>query len=558
MALFAAFALTSCDSLFDNDEETGDEDYLKPAIEIPYNIIAGSTIALPGYIDSKYQDAGFEFRFGNVVIPSKSLDASTTELSIPKDLKGTYKVTFVSGGHTFGLNQTTVYELLSTVMPGLAFKADLSNANTIFCIRNENRDHQDPEVPRESCTTQKFDQGVAPSEVKFTNVKGVQVPATFTSIKDISSDFFYATLLNASSKDDVYFNQNDFTCKVIMDPDRLTAISVVVEKKSGIITALTASGDAYKLLHGELSFQSIGARRFCFTNSGYYSDFTTNKLYQFEIDEYPDNMWKPDQPDMPDFQFNTEIKLIPGQENIDIISERHAHWLALGDGKILFNKERMLSGGSLTSAYIPQDYYTRIFGCYASAQFYYLDSFFEANKWNRAIMIATGGRQHTEPSCDCQYDIYQFSDSTYLRARAETIGKTIHNYSFVRNATTGYKFNRYEEEVAQVEQYWDIIEDAFPRYPCKSRYEYYIPDGSTELFRSKIAERHTGKSVLKPIANYEFRSISASENAVSLICWDISTLQNSYVVEIDAGGNKVQQIDIPQGMLAFDICRLHD
>lgn len=547
-------AATSC-SLFKDRGDDGD-DTLDPTFTFPTEIIAGRELVVTGYIDRKYTDAGFEFRFGDTPIPHKVLESSETVLEVPTDLKGRYKVSFVSAGRTVSLQEVSVFTLTTPIMPGTAFRVDLSNAKTIFCTQTETREQhvRDPYL----YTTQKFDEGKQPVDVLFYNVKGEQVPAKFTAIKDLSPDFFYALMINARNNESLDFNSEDYTCKVFLnsyDPQ-----PVVVEKKSGIITILTKQEGDPNLFNSDMSFQQMAPRVFCFSSESYGSEFTLNKLYSFEIDEYPDDVvnWAMGN-DIPDFQFATTIKILPQQDNLDILNARESHWLAIGTGKVLYNKDRMLSSGSLSSVNIPKDRYTPLFGCRISADFYYFDYTYDGGIPFRVINAASGGRLHTEPNCNCQYDVYQFRDSTYLRARAEKVGDKLHSYSIKPEGKDGYKLHRYETTVTAAEQYSDIVDDAFPRYPCSSNYEYYISDGGQEVFRRRISEYNTEKSLFKAGGNAFLRLASASENAVSLMFFDISTTpEKSLIVEINTNGNSVQTIETAPGARVQGICRLKD
>lgn len=299
---------------------------------------------------------------------------------------------------------------------------------------------------------------------------------------------------------------------------------------------------------------------FCFSSEFYGSEFTLNKLYSFEIDEYPNDVinWVMSN-GIPDFQFNTTIKILPQQDNRDILNARESHWLAVGAGTVLYNKDRMLSSGSLSSVNIPKDRYTQLFGYYKSPSIFYLSVSYDGGISHRVINSASGGGLHTEPNCNCQYDVYQFSDSTYLRARAEKIGDKLHSYSIKPDGQENYKLHRYETTVTTTEQYSDIVDDAFPRYPCSSNYEYYISDGGQEVFRRSISEYNAEKSLFKVGGNVFLRLASASKNAASLVFFDLSTTpEKSLIVEINTNGNSVQTIETAPGARVQGICRLKD
>lgn len=548
------FAATSC-SLFKDKGDEGD-DTLDPTFTFPTEVIAGKEIVVTGYIDTKYTDAGFEFRFGDTPIPHKVLETSQTVLEVPNDLNGRYKVSFVSAGRTVSLQEVSVFTLSTPIMPGTAFRVDLSNAKTIFCTQMETREPHARDLYL--YTTQKFDEGKQPVDVLFYNAKGGQVPASFTAIKDLSPDFFYALMINARNNESLDFNYDDYTCKVVFNSS--DSQPVVVEKKSGIITVLMKQEGDPNVFNSDMSFQQMAPRVFCFSSESYGAEFTFNKLYSFEIDEYPNDVinWAMGN-DIPDFQFATTIKILPQQDNLDIINARESHWLAIGTGKVLYNKERMLSYGSLSSVNIPKDRYTMLFGCRISADFYYFDYTYDGGMPFRVINTASGGRLHTEPNCNCQYDVYQFRDSTYLRARAEKVGDKLHSYSIKPEGKEGYKLHRYETTVTAAEQYGDIFNDAFPRYPSSSNYEYYTSDSGQEVFRRRISEYNTEKSLFKAGGNAFLRLASASENAVSLMFFDISTTpEKSLIVEINANGNSVQTIDMTLGARVMGLCRLKD
>lgn len=245
------FVATSC-SLF-KDKGDDKDDTLDPTFTFPTEIIAGRELVVTGYINQKYTDAGFEFRFGDTPIPHKVLESSETVLEVPNDLKGRYKVSFVSAGRTVPLQEVSVFTLTTPIMPGTAFRVDLSNAKTIFCTQTETREQyvRDPYL----YVTQKFDEGKQPVDVLFYNAKEVQVPAKFTAIKDLSPDFFYALMINAKNNESLDFNSEDYTCKVFLnsyDPQ-----PVVVEKKSGIITILTKQEGDPNVFNNDMSFQQI-------------------------------------------------------------------------------------------------------------------------------------------------------------------------------------------------------------------------------------------------------------------------------------------------------------
>lgn len=561
----------SCSIFGNNNDDDNDFDQLRFSIE--HNLIAGQSMGI------SITEGSAEIR--EVLIDDTKLER-IDELQgqgyfqkhyrIPANLKGDYTVVVKVNQYgnddeeTAGVveaDTVAIHTFLGEAYPGVAYRVDLSNAHTILCAGSKVEPTETNPSGDGGYQSLKFAAGKAPIQAKFYNAKGVEVPATFTTIKDISEELFFATMCNARPYDPIYsssysnsveFNRDDFTCQVVMDPH--SAVNVVVNKKTGVIARITNDKELPNYLSADSAFQSMGDGIICFMGQGYGSEFSTDKLYKFDASVlFYDQGEQLD----PSFQYTIPIELVPGQDNLDIVNGWDGtHWLVLSSDNVLFNRERILENGRLTSINFPSQYVYNIFGCYIHDTYYCVAGGDILNTNGTPMMSSQDGVYDS--------DIYQFPDSTLVRSRRavyQKVGETINHYSFTKDVNN-YEINHYQEEIKDLSPIYHPIERCFPLYPCTSNYEYVSTKEERTIYRRPIKAIYSPgeeKEIYTPTHQF-ILLVSASKNAITIIDrgedFGPSPECVNRIIEVSPQGDLVQDFALDKGLFATGVCRFKD
>lgn len=547
LLLFIVSSLFSSCSFF-TSEENDDEERDVPSLTVPNEIIAGDDIYLDGYIPDEYKSNGYDIFFNETRITKTTDQYGRLQIHIGEEMKGEYEVSIRSGNQKDILTQTVVYKFMGDCRPGIAYQADLSDANTIFSVVNREMDGR--------CTyeTKKFNSGEQPVSVKFFNGKGREVYAKFSALKDLSEDFFYAILSNPRTKEEMIFDYKNFTCSLRDDYD--TEYPVVVDKNTGYIIFLVDSDETLPGIMNSmnLSFQWMGGRTFCFLPELYGGGLSVNKLFYFEIPEfYYDNTGDKDTAPEEEFAYTATINKVPFQDNLDILNNIDYHWVASSPSNVFFNNERMLRNGSLVSVNMElTDGYPgrQVFCSYSDGGLYYMKWDSKTNE--TLIYHVEGYYKHTEYNCHCTYDIYQYPEQTYMRAKTKKAGDNIHDIILSGEGN----IERREIFVTELENEYSFIREN--QYPFYSNYDYFIDETKHALGRRTIAARNEEKII------YEFQGnelsvnrFSSSKNALSFFV--LSAGEKATIIEVNTSGNIVQRINVDlKATGQINICRLRD
>lgn len=566
MSLVSISLMTISCSLFGGDDEgEGGIDQIRFNIET--ELIAGQTMRVSmGEGSSQFKIKEMSIDGMKLTNLNEVMGSSEHRYAIPADLQGAYKLMAKVQSYndkdepvTMEAGTVVIHKFLGDVYPGVAYRVDLSDAHTVLCATSRIEPTDNEQFDRENNQTFKFAAGQAPVQAKFYDALGTEVPATFTSIKDISQDLFFATMCNARPRDPdngyagegMFFDSNNFTCEVRMD--HYSERPVVVSKKTGIIAVLE-QGDENTNGHisADSEFQSMGPGVICFGGSSYGSEFTKGKLHTFDASFILEVSEKQDQLDE-SFQYVASIKQLEGQENLDILNGQTAHWLALPPGKVLFNRERMLSG-NLSSVQFPNDVHT-LFGVYSTNDFYGIKS---------GQILATNGLSITNPQDEVSIvDIYQFPDSTLVRSRIthHKVGETMNHYSFKK----GSRYLLYKEEIKETMVDYEVYSTFSPLYPCTSNYEYVcVNNDYNALYRRPIKAIYSRGEEQVIFKNAPTMGLmgSASKNAITFIDrgenFEPSPECINRIIEIGPQGNIMQAIALDKGLFVTGLCRFKD
>lgn len=562
--IFILLMAVSC-SLFGDDEQNGGIDQIRFNIET--ELIAGQTMRVSmGDGSSQFRIKEMSIDGTNLVNLNESMGSSEHRYTIPADLQGAYTLMAKVQSYndkdepvTMEAGTVVIHKFLGDVYPGVAYRVDLSDAHTVLCTISRIEPTDNEQFDRENNQTFKFAAGQAPVQARFYDTKGTEVPATFTSIKDISEELFFATMCNARPRDPdrgyagegMFFDSNNFTCEVRMD--HYSERPVVVSKKTGIIAVLE-QGDENTNGHisADSEFQSMGPGVICFGGSSYGSEFTKGKLHTFDASFILEVSEKLDQLDE-FFQYVASIKQLEGQENLDILNGQTAHWLALPPGEVLFNRERMLSSNNLSSVQFPNDVRT-LFGVYSTSGFYGI----------RGGMIITSDNI---PITDHQdevsiVDIYQFPDSTLVRSRIthHKVGETMNHYSL-----KGSRCLLYKEEIKETMVDYEVHSTFSPLYPCTSNYEYVcVRNDYNALYRRPIKAIYSRGEEQVIFKNDPTMGLiaSASKNAITFIDrgenFEPSPECINRILEVSPQGDLIQTIALDKGLYVKGVCRFKD
>lgn len=541
--LFSTFLLTSCES-FGKDNGDGDEEQpYTPSLSISDTILAGSEVPVTVLTGGK----DYELFFGETL-----MSVEESKVIVPSTMKGEYEIRLRVENIDFQVAHTSVFTFVGETMPGVAFRADLSGGNSLYTVAVETSGGNGrPRIT--TYETKKFGGGAEPTSVKFFNSKKREVPGAFVAMKNISEQFFFALLWNPTDR--LFYDTTDFTCRL---DDASEKYPVIIDKKTGVIVRLSnPNGDSFIL--SDPSFQWMGDRAFCFLPESYGGEFSTQKLCRFEIPELPSNE-EIDNIPTDDFFFSVTSERVPGQENVDIINSFDDHWIASSWGTVLFNRERMLRGGSLSSVSFQENNFFQkppVFCNYAEGGLYYL---YRHSSYgiptSTSIHALVGSLYHRQENCNCSFDIFQYPDHTYLRAKATKIGEVIHNITLTKDQII------VEEETVSVVEYQDAYREDI-QYPCYSNYDYFMTNGDCELFRRTIAARNDDRLLhTRNIATESFGPLSQSANGCTFSVWVHDGASESLVIyDTDANGAIAQQVrldDIEYMGMFQGLCRIRD
>lgn len=556
--------MVSC-SIFGDDDKDIDEELGRLSFDMEFDLIAG-------------QSMGLAIRDGQANIVEVLIDGTKMErldessgnyqylYRVPENLKGEYQVSAKVTPHSDDANSRTidvgvvwVHQFVGDAYPGVAFRVDLSDAHTVLCAMSSAEEGSGHTWTAE-CHSFKFAAGKSPVQAKFYDAKGTQVPATFTAIKDISDELFFAKMCNARPYDPFYdviysscilFDRDNFTCQARMDLSDV--VNVVVNKKTGIIARLIPKQEnTYVYIDENSVFQGMENGVMCVMEKGFGGEFATGKLMKFNASDIINAEAKEGDWDKY-FQYNVSIEVVQGQDNLDILNGWNAHWIALSPDDVLFNRERALRRGQLSSIEFPSSG-SNMFGCYGQNDFYCISETGIYNTNGVSITSSTEGVYNVE--------IYQFPDSTLVRSNDNSDNQEerfLNHYSFTKNGLKLYK-----EKIVGKRESYDIMTGCYPIYPCTNNYEYILLNNGKDLYRRPLkAIYRSGEEQLvsRDIPSLGLLS-SASKNAITFIDrnepFNLTSESVSRIIEFGPGGELVQSISMDKGLMVTGVCRFKD